>query len=184
LRSILIGSVAVRAAAASLMQPPLGFKRDLRRSVIPCAVVAGVLALAASLVGAGGASGQEYLVPMEPFPIVRIVGEVRRSGVKVTRLSVKGPAASVIVTRCKPASKCPYKERERLIPGPKGATRTVRLRRLERRYRGGATVRVFVVKSGFIGKYTSFIIRRGRQPRRYDRCVRGIDLKRIRCPAG
>lgn len=171
------------------MQPPLGFKSDLRRSVIPCVIVAGVLALAASLIGAGGASGQEYMqpspiVPMQPFPIVRFVGKVTRTGVELTRVSVKGPAASSIVTRCRPASKCPYKQRSRLIPGPQGATRTVRIKQLERRYRAGATVRVFIVKPGFIGKYTSFIIRRGKQPRRYDRCLRGLELKQIRCPAG
>ena len=178
------------------MQPLLGFKRDLRRSVIPCAIVAGVLALAASLIGAGGASGQEYMqpppivpmqpppiVPLQPFPVVRFVGKVTRTGVELTRLSVKGPAASSIVTRCRPAGKCPYKQRVRRIRGPQGATRTVRIKRLERRYRAGATVRVYVVRSGFIGKYTSFIVRRGKQPRRHDRCLRGRELKRIRCPA-
>jgi len=97
---------------------------------------------------------------------------------------VKGPAASSIVTRCRPAGTCPYKQRVRLIPGPQGATRTVRIKRLERRYRANTTVRVYIVKFGFIGKYTSFIVRRGKQPRRYDRCLRGRELKQIRCPAG
>lgn len=163
---------------------PLGFNRDVRRSVVPCAIVAAVLALAASLLDAGSASAQDYVVPLQPFPIVRMVGELTRTGVNVTRLSVKGPTASFVVARCKPSRKCPYKQRTRRIPGRQGATRTVRIRALERRYRVGATVRIFVVQPGFIGKYTSFIIRRAKPPRRYDRCARGLDLKQIRCPAG
>jgi hypothetical protein len=165
------------------MQPPLGFKRDVFRSLIPWALVASAFAIAAALGGADEASGQDSLVAMNPFPIVRIVGEIRSSGAKVTRLSAKGPTAARLVTRCTPASKCPYEQRAQLIPGPEGSSRTVRIRALERRYRAGATLRVFVAAPGFIGKYTSFRIRRGKGPKRYDRCLRGLELTPIECPA-
>lgn len=165
------------------MQPPLGFKRDMFRSLIPWALVASACAIAAALGGADEASGQDSLVPMDPFPVVRVVGEVRRSGAKITRLSARGPTAARLVTRCTPASKCPYEQRAQLIPGPEGSSRTVRITALERSYRAGAIVRVFVADPGFIGKYMGFKIRRGKAPVRYDRCVPGLELEPIECPA-
>jgi len=165
------------------MQPALRSNREVLRSVIPYAMLAGVLALAASLLGVGGASAQDYVLPMQPFPVVRIAGEGTRTGANVSKLTVKGPVAAVVVTTCKPRSKCPYTQRSQLIPGPIGATRTIHLSSLQRRYRAGASLRVFVVKAGFIGKYASFAIRRGTQPRRFDYCVRETALKPIRCAA-
>jgi len=165
------------------MQPPFGFKREVRRSLIPFALVASALALAAALTGADRASGQDELEPMQPSPITRFVGEVRRTGAKVTLVTVKGPTASRLVTRCAPSSKCPYGQHARLIPGPEGSSRTVRIGALERSYRAGATLRVYVAKPGFVGRYTSFRIRRGKQPKRYDRCVLGLELEPVGCPA-
>jgi len=78
--------------------------------------------------------------------------------------------------------KCPFTLRTRLIPGPANATRTIRLTSVQRRHRSGATLRLYVVKNGFYGKYTGFGIRRGKAPRRFDRCVKSIILKPVRCP--
>ena len=163
----------------------LGGKRDSWRSIVLAAAAAGVLALVVSLAGAGGASGQSYVTPtpmMEPFPVVRIVGAGTTTVTKVTRLTVRGPTASAVVATCKPRSRCPFTRRKRLIPGPANATRTIRLTSVQRRYRSGATLRLYIVKNGLYGKYTSFRIRRGKAPRRYDRCVKSIILKPVRCP--
>jgi len=164
----------------------LGGKRDSWRSIVLAAAAAGVLVLVVSLAGAGGASGQGYVTPtpmMEPFPIVRIVGAGTTTGAKITRLTVRGPTTSAVVATCKPKSKCPFRRRRtRLISGPANATRTIRLTSVQRRYRSGATLRLYIVKNGLYGKYTSFRIRRGKAPRRYDRCVKSIILKPVRCP--
>ena len=165
--------------------PVLGGKRDSWRSNVLAAAAACVLALIVSLAGAGGASGQNDVTPtpvMEPFPIVRIVGAGTTTGSKVTRLTVRGPTASAVVATCKPKSTCPFTLRTRLIPGPANATRTIRLTSVQRRYRSGATLRLYIVKNGFYGKYTSFGIRRGKAPRRLDRCVESIILEPIGCP--
>lgn len=167
------------------MQPPLGTKRDLRRPLLPCAIVAGALAVLAALVGPPGASGQDYTLPkqMSPFPVVRIVGNVGRTSTEVTRLSIRGRVGVGVITRCAPRRKCPYTKRVRLIPGPQGRTRTIRIRALERRFKPGVTLRVIIAQPTVIGKYTSFLTRRRKQPRRYDRCVMGTNLTPIRCPA-
>lgn len=160
-------------------------RNSSRCSIALGAAVAGVLALAVALIGAGGASGQDYPLPprpMDPFPTVRIVGAGTTTGAKITRLTVRGPTAAAVIVACSPRSRCPFARRARLIAGPQGATRTIRISTMERRFRSGVTLRLYVVKSGFIGKYTSFVIRRGKAPRRYDRCVRSLVLKPVTCP--
>ena len=59
--------------------------------------------------------------------------------------------------------------------------RTVRVLSFERSFRVGVTLRIYVVKGGFAGKYTSLVIRRNKPPRRYDRCVPGVTLKPVDC---
>lgn len=169
---------------ALIMQPTPRSNRDAYRSVISCAIVACALALVVSLAGPGGASGQgpDYLVPMSPFPVVRIVGEAGRTRTNIKVLSIKGPVGAVVVTRCTPRGRCPYRERERLIAGPAGTERTLRITALQRRFKAGVTLRVIVAKKGFIGKYTSFLTRRRKQPRRSDRCVTELRVTPIKCP--
>ena len=47
-----------------------------------------------------------------------------------------------------------------------------RFRAFERRLRAGTVLRIFVTRSGFIGKYTRFTVRRNMAPRRADACAR------------
>jgi hypothetical protein len=47
----------------------------------------------------------------------------------------------------------------------------VRALPFERRLRAGTTLTIYVVKQGFMGKYTRFKIRKGKPPTRIDRCA-------------
>lgn len=113
---------------------------------------------------------------LSPFPVVRIAGRTLRGGVRLTRLSINAPLGSVITVRCKGTS-CPFSSSVRLA-------KVVRFRRLERRLRVGVVVRIYVTRTGAIGKYTVFKIRKGRAPVRKDSCLMPGSLKPIACPSG
>jgi hypothetical protein len=112
---------------------------------------------------------------LSPYPIVRLTGRVIKSGALIRRLTVQAPVGASITIRCRGRG-CPFKQSTRTArrsrAGSKRATATVRFRKLERRrLRGGATIRVFVTRQGWVGKYTRWTIRRGKPPLRRDRCL-------------
>jgi len=128
------------------------------------------------------AAPRSALPLLSPFPIVRVVGRTTARGVKITLMTVRAGVGTSIVTRCAASAKgCPYRERRRRIAGPLGRVRTVRVPGLERAFRGGTVLRVFVVVAGRTGKFTSFGIRRGRAPIRIDHCLRGLVLSPVPC---
>jgi hypothetical protein len=59
-----------------------------------------------------------------------------------------------------------------------------RLRPFERELRAGTRIEITVVKLGFIGKRTVFVIRRGAAPRRSDGCVDSATQRVVQCPPG
>jgi PKD repeat protein len=138
---------------------------------------------------AGGAAVRERTVSVEPgpvaragflnpFPVVRITGEVRGSGARVRRLSVRAPRGTLVRVRCTGAG-CPRaKVRRKRV----GKTRLVRFEAFERLLPAGVRLEVFVRQTGKIGKYTSFRIRRGAAPRRTDRCLLPGRSGPVRCP--
>jgi PKD repeat protein len=115
---------------------------------------------------------------LNPFPVVRIRGEVRGSGARVTLLSVRAPRRTVVRVRCI-GKGCPRtKARRKRV----GKTRRVRFRAFERQLPAGVRLEVFVRQEGKIGKFTSFRIRRGAAPRRTDRCLMPGLSDPVRCP--
>jgi hypothetical protein len=114
---------------------------------------------------------------LTPFPIVRIRGRSDRNGVRITLLTVRAPKASKVSIYCTGRS-CP---RRRLAITASGGT--VRVRRFERRLRGGSILKIYVTKPGFIGKYTRFRFRNGGVPLRVDLCARNPGSQPLRCPA-
>ena len=64
------------------------------------------------------------------------------------------------------------------------ASGTARLKRYERHLIAGVEIRVRVFQAGRVGKYTSFLIRRGRSPLRRDRCLAPGAMLPSKCPAG
>ena len=119
------------------------------------------------------ATGLEVVSGMiRPFPVVRIKGRVTPDGVDLDLLSVKAPADATIRVRCRGRS-CPPRARRR-----------ARLKgKLPRVLAAGTVVTVLVTRPGNYGKYTRFVIRRGRAPARTDRCLRGSSRRPVSCPA-
>jgi hypothetical protein len=51
-----------------------------------------------------------------------------------------------------------------------------RLRKFERAFTAGTRLEIRVTKAGYVGKFTSFVIRRHAAPKRLDRCLApGVD---------
>jgi hypothetical protein len=112
---------------------------------------------------------------LRPFPIVRIRGWLTRTGARVTLLTVRGPRGARIATRCRGRS-CPVRHLARTAS-------STRLRELQRRLRAGTRLDITVTKAGYIGKWTTIVIRQGRPPRRADRCVYPGARRPAPCPA-
>jgi large repetitive protein len=119
---------------------------------------------------------------MQPFPIVRIAGSATRSGVKLRLLSVVAPAGARITVKCR-GHGCPVKSQSRLAAVGKVGASPVEFRRFERSLGGGVILEIRVSKSGEIGKYTRFAVRRGKLPARLDRCLDPAGIRPMVCPS-
>jgi hypothetical protein len=122
------------------------------------------------------------LVLMQPFPIVRIAGSETRSGARISLLTAEGPPGSHITVTCKGGG-CPLKSAKRVAMTSRAGPVPVSFRSFERSLRAGVTLEVFVYKSGEIGKYTRFVVRRGKLPERVDMCLDPTKLKPLVCPS-
>jgi hypothetical protein len=105
--------------------------------------------------------------------VVRIRGVLTADGAHVTLLSVRAPRGVTIAVRCRGGG-CPRKT----FTAPPGARR---LRLFERPLPAGTRLELRITRRGFVGKYTSFVIRRGAAPARQDRCLRPGSSKPERC---
>jgi hypothetical protein len=114
---------------------------------------------------------------LSPFPVVRIVGALTRTGARIKLLSIRLPRGVKVTAKCKGRG-CPYHRR---TYRPK--SRGLRLRKLERSLRAGTGLKIYISKPGRIGKYTAFKIRRGKAPKRRDLCLRPGARRATRCPS-
>ncbi len=123
------------------------------------------------------------VVLMQPFPIVRIAGSDTSSGVRLSLLTVQAPGGARIMVRCRGRG-CPAKSESRVAASrsSRGGTVLVSFPRFERSLRAGAILEIRVSKGGEIGKYTSFVIHRGKPPVRVDACLDQTHAKPIACP--
>ena len=114
---------------------------------------------------------------MNPFPVVRLAGIVYLRGVKVRVLEVKAPPRSTVTVRC--AGKgCPSKEIVKTA-----RKKRLRFRAMTRFLWEETIISVSIRNSGQIGKYTSWLIRGGKLPKRKDRCLYPSRRKPARCPS-
>jgi hypothetical protein len=102
---------------------------------------------------------------LSPFPIVRLVGSVTSTGTRIDLLSVRAPAGSRAVLRCR-GRRCPVRRTEKTIRG-----RGVRLVDSGTMVPPGVVLEVLVSGGDRIGKFTRFSFRRERRPRRTDACL-------------
>jgi hypothetical protein len=111
---------------------------------------------------------------------VRIRGMVYADRVRVQLLSVTSLRGAQVRVSCAGRG-CPFRAATVRV---RATGRTLRIRRLERWLRPGTVIRVMVTRSGRVGKYTRFRIRRGAPPQRADSCARHGSERPIRCPQG
>jgi PKD repeat protein len=109
--------------------------------------------------------------------LVRIRGLILPDTVRVQVLTVQASSGSTIVVRCDGRG-CPFATARART---RSYERAVRIKRLQRRLPVGTVIRVMVTKSGRIGKYTRFRIRRGAAPDRRDLCLRHGSTRPFRC---
>jgi len=121
------------------------------------------------------------LVLMRPFPIVRITSSDTNSGAVVHLLRVQASAGARVTVTCK-GHGCPIQSAARSAVSHKGKVAPLEFLRFERSLRAGITLIIRVSKPGQIGKYTSFVVRRGRLPLRTDTCLASAGVKPIACP--
>jgi hypothetical protein len=115
------------------------------------------------------------LVPLafDPFPVVRIRGQLTRTGARVTLLSVRAPGDAWVDVDCT-GKDCPARHY-------RSAGGEHRLRKFERTLRAGTRLEVRVTKPGYIGKFTEFVIRRHAEPKRSDRCLAPGATRPVAC---
>jgi len=112
----------------------------------------------------------------DPFPVVRIKGRLTAAGARVTLLTVRAPRDVTIAVDCA-GSGCPARHYE-LSAGKH------RLRKFERDLPAGTRLEIRVTKAGYVGKYTSFVIRRHAEPKRSDRCLNPGAARPVPCVLG
>jgi PKD repeat protein len=113
---------------------------------------------------------------INPFPVARLAGSVYPRGVRVRLLEVRTPAGSRVVVRCVGKS-CPHKKITKT-----SKKKPVRFEKLTRFLRAGTVLEVLIRKAGQIGKYTRWLIRGGKLPKRKDLCLYPGRSKGRPCP--
>ncbi len=133
------------------------------------------------LVATGFVPAKARLSRLSPFPTLLIDGRVAGRTTRISTLRLRRvPGGSTINAACKGRA-CPFrKSRVRVRKSKK--SRTVTLRRLQRRMRAGTVVVVTVRKGNTLGKYVRLRFRRGSAPARVDRCVKPKSSKPLKCP--
>jgi hypothetical protein len=139
----------------------------------------GVSSVATETINVVSASAQL----MQPFPVVRIAGTETSFGVRLGALRVAQlPAGAKVTVRCK-GHGCPIKFATRVAKaGTRGVT-PVEFPRFERGLRFGVVLEIMVSKPGEIGKYTRFVVRRGKLPERVDMCLNPAGALPFVCPS-
>lgn len=120
-------------------------------------------------------------------PTVQMTATVGRTATRIRKLTINAPPASLVTVSCFGRGRgCPFRSIARSA-GKRGlarAARVIHVLRLRRRLlRPGAVVKVRITKPDTIGKFTRFRIRRGKVPRRTDRCLMPGSTAPVRCPA-
>jgi len=98
---------------------------------------------------------------LRPFPVVRIAGFSISSGASIKLLRVRAPRTATVTVDCRGRG-CPLR---RLIAAPG------RIRTFERFLPVGVAITIRVTRTGYVGKYVRFAIRRRAAPARRDACL-------------
>src|SRR5437588_12793494 len=119
---------------------------------------------------------------LQPFPLVRITGIVKPSGVKIRTLAVQAGAGTRSTVTCRGRG-CPVRSVSRVARTTARGVSLLRFHRLERFLRAGVVLEIRVWKAEKIGSYTRYTIRHHRLPARVDTCLDPSGVKPTPCPA-
>jgi hypothetical protein len=126
------------------------------------------------------------LTLMQPFPIVRMAGTLTASGVRLSLLTAQALIGARVTVTCRGRG-CPTRSESRVAASHRrrgSATMAViTFWRFERSLEAGVILEIRISRRGEIGKYTRFVIRRGRLPQRVDSCVDPAGIRPIACPS-
>jgi PKD repeat protein len=114
---------------------------------------------------------------INPFPVTRLAGSVYQRGVRIRILEVQTPPRSRVAVSCAGES-CPAKKLTKT-----SKRKPVRFKGMTRFLPAGTVIKVSVRRSGQIGKYTRWLIRGGKLPKRKDLCLYPGKAKGRPCPA-
>jgi plastocyanin len=103
---------------------------------------------------------------LNPFPSVRIRGRATRGGARLSLVATRAPVGTKMKVRCK-GRRCP----KRRVLSYEFKQGRLRLRGHERFYTAGTRLEFFIWQPGMVGKYTRFVMRRRKAPRRSDQCL-------------
>ncbi len=109
----------------------------------------------------------EVVVVTRALPVVTLQGTVdRRGALDVSKLLFRGNRGTLINISCTGA-RCPFATdlNRRMI------TTSLRLRKYERRLRPPVVLKMRLQRSGELGKYVKYTLRRNRPPKRVDSCL-------------
>jgi hypothetical protein len=113
---------------------------------------------------------------MNPFPLVRLAGSAYPRGVRVRILEAKAPRRSTVTVRCA-GKRCPARKIVRT-----STRKRVRFKSMSRFLSAGTIISVSITKRAQIGKYTRWLIRGGKVPKRKDLCLYPGRSSPARCP--
>src|SRR6185503_13042168 len=106
--------------------------------------------------------------PISPFPLVRMLAVIGQRGTRIRELVVRAPAGARVRVRCRGRG-CPFRS---FVKKAHAHARVIRMHRFATHLlRPGTVIEIRVTKRGDVGKYTRFLIRKGRPPARTDRCL-------------
>ena len=121
---------------------------------------------------------------ISPFPLVSMLAVVGERGTTIRELVVKAPAGARVRVRCRGRG-CPFRSFVKKANVHARASRIIRIHRFRGHLlRPGTVIEIHVTKRGEVGKFTRFVIRKGRPPRRVDRCLEPGSRHPVRCPSG
>jgi hypothetical protein len=120
--------------------------------------------------------------PISPFPLVSMLAAVGQRGTTIRELVVKAPAGARVRVRCRGRG-CPFRSFGQKADTQVRSARILRIHRLGKYLlRPGTVIEILVTKRGEVGKYTRFLIRKGRPPKRTDLCLVPGSKRPARCP--
>jgi PKD repeat protein len=117
---------------------------------------------------------------LSPFPVVRIAGVARRHSTRIRVFSVLTPLGATVNAHCS-SRKCGRRPLKTHWLGTKPA-KVLRLHAFERTLPARTRLTVSITRVGFVGKYTRFVLRARRAPRRTDRCYVPGNDQPVKCP--